>query len=132
QHAGFHFRASNEVNESTKGQTYYVRPDGVSKKGETRNWAGEKGDKTQVNFPWKAMSFVLGNERYTVAMLDKPTNPKEARLSERDYGRFGSYFEYDLTDSKPLVLNYRVWLQTGEMTPGQVAALDTDFVEPPK
>jgi hypothetical protein len=133
QHAGFHFRASNEVNESTKSQTYYIRPDGVGKPGETRNWAADgKGDKTQVNFPWKAMSFVLGNQRYTAAMLDKPTNPKEARFSERDYGRFGSYFEYDLTEEKPLELNYRVWLQAGAMTPAQVAALDTDFVAPPE
>lgn len=132
QHAGFHFRASNEVNEKTKAETYYVRPDGVGKKGETRNWAaGDKGDKSQVNFPWKAMSFVLGDQRYTAAMLDKPTNPKEARFSERDYGRFGSYFEYDLTETNPLELNYRVWLQAGEMTPAQVATMDSDFVEPP-
>ncbi len=30
------------------------------------------------------MSVVVGGERYTVGYLDLPTNPKEARFSERD------------------------------------------------
>jgi len=128
QHAGFHFRADNEVAESTKSQTYYVRPDGPGKPGETRNWPDQK---EHVNLPWNAMSFVLGDQRYTACILDQPTNPKEARFSERDYGRFGSYFEYDLTEDQPLVVHYRVWLQRGEMTPEQVAALSADFVDPP-
>ncbi len=64
-------------------------------------------------------------------MVDKPTNPKEARYSERDYGRFGSYFEYDLEPSKPLTVNYRVWLQDGEMRPDDVAAHSANFVTPP-
>ncbi|MBX3413851.1 MAG: PmoA family protein [Pirellulales bacterium] len=128
QHAGFHFRADNEVAETTKSQTYYVRPDGQGKPGETRNWPDQRD---HVNLPWNALSFVLGDERYTACILDQPTNPKEARFSERDYGRFGSYFEYDVTEEHPLVVRYRVWLQRGEMTPEQVAALSADFVEPP-
>jgi hypothetical protein len=127
QHAGFHFRADNEVNDKTKGLTYYLRPDGKDAPGKTRNWPGDKG---HVNLPWNAMSFVLGDQRYTVAYLDRPENPKEARFSERDYGRFGSYFEYTITDEKPLRLNYRVWLQTGEMTGEEVTAKSRDFVEP--
>jgi len=46
-----------------------------------------------------------------------PRNPKEARFSERDYGRFGSYFEYDLDEGKPLTVNYRLWLQERLMKP---------------
>ncbi len=76
------------------------------------------------------MSMVVGNKRYTVAYLDKRTNPKEARFSERDYGRIGSYFVADVTD-KPLDVNYRLWIQDGEMTVPQVAALDADFDDPP-
>ncbi len=129
QHAGFHFRADNEVAEKTEGETYFVRPDGPGKPGETRNWPG---DRQHVNLPWDAMSFVLGGKRYTVAYLDKPSNPKEARFSERSYGRFGSYFEYELNESNPLKANYRVWLQEGEMTVQEVAARSVDFVEPPK
>jgi len=129
QHAGFHFRADNEVAEKTSGQTYYLRPDGRGKPGETRNWPGNKG---HVNLLWDAMSFVLGGKRYTVAYLDKPSNPKEARFSERPYGRFGSYFEYELDGSKELRVNYRIWLQEGEMTGQGVAGKSADFVEPPK
>src|SRR5262249_34552103 len=57
QHAGFHFRADNEVAEKTKKQTYYLRPDGPGQPGETRNW-DPKTRKGPVNLPWNAMSFV--------------------------------------------------------------------------
>jgi hypothetical protein len=130
QHAGFHFRAANDVaDKKIAKQTYYLRPDGPGKPGDTRNW-NPKTRKGPVNLPWDAMCFVLGGQRYTVAYLDKPTNPKEARFSERDYGRFGSYFVFDLTVVRPLVVDYRVWLQKGEMKESQVAALDADFVSP--
>ena len=123
QHAGFQFRADNEVAAKTKGQTYYLRPDGQGKPGETRNWAAGKPDPRTVNLPFNAMSFVLGDTRYTAVYLDHPNNPKEARYSERDYGRFGSYFEFELDKDKPLELNYRLWLQAGEMTGDRVATL---------
>jgi hypothetical protein len=131
QHAGFHFRAALEVAEKGKDSTVFVRPDGVGEPGQkgTRNW-DPKTRKGPVNMPWNAMSFGLGGKRYTVAYLDTPTNPKEARFSEREYGRIGSYFEYEVTDKKPLVVTYRVWLQEGQMTVEQVAALDADFVDP--
>jgi hypothetical protein len=76
------------------------------------------------------MSFVTGDKRYTVANLDRPQNPKEARFSERDYGRFGSYFDYDLKKDKPLEVSYRIWVQDGETTGEKVAALAADFTEP--
>ena len=38
QHAGFQFRASQEVAAKTNKQTYYLRPDGRGQPGETRNW----------------------------------------------------------------------------------------------
>src|SRR5262249_49806070 len=131
QHAGFQFRAHNDVDALTAGQTVYVRPDGVGKPGETRNW-DPKTRQGPVNLPWNAMSFVLGGTRYTVAYLDQPDNPKEARLRERAYGRFGSYFEYTIEEGRPLVVRYRLWLQEGLMRPEDVAALSNDFIEPVK
>ena len=129
QHAGFQFRAHNDVDAFTAQETIFVRPDGMGKPGETRNWepATRKGP---VNMPWNGMSFVLGGKRYTVAYLDRPENPKEARFSEREYGRFGSYFEYTIEKDKPLVVNYRLWLQDGLMKPEEIAALSRNFVEP--
>jgi hypothetical protein len=129
QHAGFHFRASQEVPDKTAKQTYYVRPDGAGKYGETRNWPGQK---THVNLPWDACCFVIGDQRYTVAYLDRPENPKEARFSERDYGRFGSYFEKKLDKGDKLSVKYRLWLQEGEMKGDEIARLSTDFTDPPK
>lgn len=133
QHAGFQFRAANEVYEKSKTQTYYLRPDGKGELGErgTRNW-DPKTRKGPVNLPWDAMSVILGGQRYTVAYLNSPANPKESRFSERDYGRFGCYFEYDLTPEHPLVVDYRVWLQDGEMTGEQVQALYDAFAHPPR
>jgi hypothetical protein len=129
QHAGFQFRAANAVADTTAKQTYYLRPDGKGKFGETRNW--DPKNKGPVNLSWDAMSFVLNGQRYTVAYIDHPQNPGEKRYSERDYGRFGCYFEYNLTPEHPLVIHHRIWLQNGEMTGDQVQALSTSFANPP-
>jgi Methane oxygenase PmoA len=127
QHAGFQFRATQDVPDKTAKQTYYLRPDGKGTPGQFRNWPA---DKSHANLPWNALSIVVDDQRYTVCYLDRAENPKEARFSERDYGRFGSYFEYELTPEKPLKLNYRIWLQAGEMEVSQVQRLATDFTEP--
>jgi Methane oxygenase PmoA len=131
QHAGFQFRAANDVAEKTAKQTYYLRPDGKGKLGETRNWE-PKTKEGPVDLPWYAMSFVLDNQRYTTCYLNHPSNPKETRFSERDYGRFGGYFQQDITDEQPLVVDYRLWLQPGEMTQDQAQALRAAFASPPK
>jgi methane monooxygenase PmoA-like len=132
QHAGFHFRAAQEVAKNGKANTYYLRPDGKGKIGETRNWDPKgKADPKTVNLPWNACSFVIDGKRYTVLRVNHPDNPKETRGSERDYGRFGDYFEYDLTPDKPLRVKYRVWVQEGEMTVEQCKALAEGFVSPP-
>ena len=128
QHAGFQFRATQDVPDKTKKMTYYLRPDGKGKPGSYRNWPGAK---THVNLPWNALSIVVDEKRYTVCYLDHPNNPKEARYSERDYGRFGSYFATEIDTGKPLTLNYRIWLQEGEMTVAQVSAHSRAFVQPP-
>lgn len=131
QHAGFQFRAANEVAEKTAKQTYFLRPDGKGGLGETRNW-DPKTKNGPINLPWNAMSFVLGEQRYSALYMDHPKNPGERRWSERDYGRFGCYFEYELTEKNPLLVNYRVWLQKGEMTGEEANALSRAFASPPK
>ncbi len=131
QHAGFQFRAHNDVAAKTAKRTYYLRPDGQGQPGQTRNWE-PKSKKGPVDLPWNAMSFVLDDQRYTACYLNNPRNPGEQRYSERDYGRFGCYFVHDLTKEKPLVVNYRIWLQKGEMTADGARALSQAFIDPPK
>jgi hypothetical protein len=114
QHAGFHFRANSAMEKDTKN-TYFLRPDGKGELGVEKNW-DPKTKQGPVNLPWDAMSFMLEGKRYTVLYLDHPSNPKEARQSERCYGRIGTYFEYELTPKKPLVVRYRLWIQEGERT----------------
>jgi len=127
QHAGFHFRATQEVSKSTAKQTIYIRPDGKGKAGETRNWDAKAKDPKTVDLPWNAMSFVTNEKRYTVLRVPHADNPKNTRGSERDYGRFGDYFEYTLTPKTPLKLKYRIWLQEGEMTVEQCEAIAEGF-----
>ena len=89
-----------------------------------------RGDRRELIFRDDAVrkrflgtSFVVGGKRYTTLRINHPDNPKEARGSERDYGRFGDYFEYELTPKTPLKLKYRIWLQEGEMTKEQCEAI---------
>jgi len=130
QHAGFHFRANSAMEKNTK-ETYFLRPDGKGEPGKEINW-DPKTKKGPVNLPWDAMSYVLDGKRYTVLYLDHPDNPKEARQSERCYGRIGTYFEYHLAPQNPLAVRYRLWIQEGEMTADQCEALSRDFTDPVK
>lgn len=129
QHAGFQFRAHNDVAAKTKAQTYYLRPDGKGEMGATRNWDAKTRSALSVNLPWNVLSFVLDGKRYSVEYVDHPSNPGEKRYSERDYARFGCYFEFDLDTTRPLLLNHRVWLQEGEMTREQAEAIRSAFVD---
>lgn len=115
QHAGFHFRAHNDVNDQTSNATYYIRPvTGIGQPGVAINWS-EKTDNDQTrDLPWKAMCITLNDAQVTVAYLDRPDNPKPARFSERQYGRFGSYFATDVTPEKPLTVRYRLVVHPGE------------------
>ena len=131
QHAGFQFRASNEVAESTAKKTYYLRPKtGKAQPGQTINWSDKNDTEATRDLPWKAMSFVVnGNERYTAVYLDHPANPKPARFSERDYGRFGSYFVKEISPDSPLTVNYRLVIGKGERTAEECEALSEAFLK---
>ncbi len=129
QHAGFQYRATQHVPDKTAKQTYYVRPDGKGEPGKFRNWPGNS---EHINLEFNALSFVAFNQRYTCCYLDSPDNPKPARFSERDYGRFGSYFATHVSKEEPLDLHYRLWLEPGELDVSQVQQRRDDFVNPPK
>lgn len=130
QHAGFHFRASDEVAETTAAQTYYIRPgSGKGAPGQTINWSAENDTEATRDLAWKAMSFVVnGDERYTTVYLDHPDNPKPARQSERDYGRFGNYFVAETSADAPLTVRYRLVIGKGERAPEECEALSLEFI----
>jgi hypothetical protein len=132
QHAGFHFRAAAEVHDLTKGQTYFVRPGtGRGAPGQTVNWSPKDDLPSARDLPWKGMSVVVGGARRSVAYLDHPSNPKPARFSERDYGRFGSYFVARVTPEKPLRVRYRLVIRDGEFDPEEIGRLSASFVAGP-
>lgn len=124
QHAGFQFRASQKVADDTKDKTYYIRPDGIGKPGKFRNWPDSKDF---VDLPFHAMYFEIDEVPFTCLRLEKAENPHPTRHSERDYGRFGSYFEYELTEEKPLELKIQLRLKHGEMDLQQAAAISNGF-----
>ncbi|MDA7921091.1 PmoA family protein [Verrucomicrobiales bacterium] len=130
QHAGFQFRASNEVSELGTKSTYYLRPvSGKGKPGSSINWSAKTDTEATRDLAWKGMCFTVEKKQYTVAYLDSPSNPKPARYSERDYGRFGSYFSAEVSKEKPLEVHYRLVIREGEMEPDEIAALSDAFTK---
>ncbi len=131
QHAGFQFRASNEVAAKTAKQTYYIRPKtGKAKEGTTINWSEKNDTEATRNLPWKGMSFVVEGNRYTTAYLDHSDNPKPARFSERDYGRFGSYFvKKDIKRNASLKVKYRLVIRKSEMTQKEIEGMSDSFIK---
>ncbi len=140
QHAGFQFRADDEVaKRQDEKLVYYLRPDGKDKPGATRNPVKGKGpdfeaNKPMVNMPWNVMSFVLGPQRYSAVYIDSPRNPKPSYSAERAYGRFGGWFgKQTLVEGRQSIdLVYRIWVQRGEMTATEANSLSADFATPPR
>lgn len=104
-HAGFQFRAANNVAETNKAT--YLRPDGFPQS------PGATNPDNHNNLGWLAMTYPLGENRYTVEYFEDPSMPRPARFSERPYGRFGSFFKSPLGE-KPLKMRYRLVVTEGE------------------
>lgn len=129
QHAGVQFRASNEVN-STKNQTYYIRPDGVGQPGKERNPANNPNKERNpgtFDLDYHALSFALAGDRYSVGYFVHGDNPRPSWHSERSYGRFGSYFITEFSKDKPLTVNFRFVIRKGEFTQEQLAEMAVGY-----
>jgi hypothetical protein len=97
QHAGFHFRAAEEVNNRQK-ETAYILPAGAKKMG---------GDVyEQCN--WVVCQFSIGEKRYAVAHFNAPDNATPVQYSTRAYGRLGAFSKASIMPDKPLALRYKV------------------------
>ena len=51
-------------------------------------------------------------------------------FSERNYGRFGSYFVAETEGEETIDVNYRLWIQRGEMEVEEIDAHSKNFVVP--
>jgi hypothetical protein len=111
QHAGFHFRAAQEVHTRQK-ETAYILPEGAVKKG---------GD-TYEGCEWVVCQFSIGDKRYAVAHFNDPKNPKPLQYSTRAYGRFGAFSKAEIAGGKPLALRYRIIVTDTAKVPVGTAA----------
>lgn len=112
QHAGFQFRAAPEV--GAKAAARYVRPAKFEQKPEAIQVGDAGSPPPHIDLTWFAMTYPIGDQRFTVEYFDNPNLPKPALFSERPYGRFGTYFKTQLAADKPLELKYRLVISTGE------------------
>ena len=110
EHAGFQFRAHNDVAEG---------PDDV--KAEYLFHTDEIDPKRDADLPWVTMSFGLNGKRYSVQHMNHPDNPKPTMYSAyRDYGRFGAFPKAEIKGGTALTLRYRIRIVAGD-TPSREA-----------
>ena len=99
-------------------------------------------NKSHINLPFLAMTIAIpdsttegkksGNSVYTIAYLSDDANPKPSRFSERDYGRFGSYFQTTVAPEAPLSVRYRYWIVDGASDNQTLKHLSDQFANPVK
>jgi hypothetical protein len=100
QHAGFHYRAAEEV-ETHEKDTRYIRPQGAQDK---------KGD-VWADCPWVVCDFTVEGKRYSVMHMSAPENPTPSVYSTRAYGRFGNFFATGVKPGAPLKLKFRLLVE---------------------
>ncbi len=123
EHAGFQYRAHNAVAKGPKeGKAQYTfHKDGI--------------DAHKVeNLPWAAMTYKIGDNRYSVLHMNHPDNPEPSKYSAyRDYGRFGAFFTKEIPAGQSLELQYRIWLTEGPMPQrSDLAARQRLFADAPE
>lgn len=118
QHAGFQFRAAQEV--ADKNSARYVRPSGFPEDPKAFEVDDRKDPNGHINLGWLAMTYEVDGQRFTAEYFEDPSLPKPSRYSERPYGRFGAFFQTKIEPEKPLVMKYRVNVSAGA-TPSREA-----------
>lgn len=93
EHAGIQLRAPIEVD---RAKTRYLYP--------------QKGADAHrdLDYPWLACSYVVGEKTYSIVYLNHPENPKGTKYSAyRDYARFGGFFKTTLEKDQEQTLKIR-------------------------
>ncbi|MEL7500533.1 MAG: membrane dipeptidase [Planctomycetota bacterium] len=159
QHAGVQIRASQDVPDMTKHLTYYIRPDGVGEPGKFRNWSNKKKEsdinRNHIDLDWNAVCLGLPKStraseepdqskkndvklteddvnRYTIGYFPDAGNPSPERFSERDYARFGCYFEKDLLAGEAFHVRYCFVVLPGESSVEELTRLHDELSNPVK
>ncbi|MEJ6728741.1 MAG: PmoA family protein [Akkermansiaceae bacterium] len=101
EHAGVQFRPADDVE---KKKTSYLFPEGVT------------DVKKSKDIAWAAESFTLKGQKYGVMHLSHPENPKGMVYSAyRDYGRFGAFFQADVSKGESLSFAHGIMVKTGDL-----------------
>lgn len=109
QHAGFHFRAAEEVQKTSK-ETKYTLPEGARQPGADK---GKPAADVYEGANWVVCSFLIGDKRYAVAHFNDPKNATPLQYSTRAYGRFGAFSKAEVKPDAPLNLRYRLVVTEG-------------------
>lgn len=124
QHAGFQFRAAQEVADNEK-DTVYVLP------------AGSARDKEDVmKGSWATAIFKIQGHPRAVMFMAHPSNRHRdtAVFSARLYARFGEFFATELKEGDPLKMKYRILVldaeKAGAITTERCQAIYDDYVNP--
>lgn len=115
EHAGIQFRPAQEVADN-KSAKYTFHAEGV--------------DPTkQLDLPWVACTFTIGDAQWTVQHISHPSNPTGARWSAyRDYGRFGPFPVIKIGKGETQTLKFRFRITGGEVpSVEELATAAADF-----
>ncbi|MGK0185622.1 MAG: hypothetical protein ACI9R3_001400 [Verrucomicrobiales bacterium] len=116
EHAGCHFRASNETALLAKKVM-----DGKAPKFQATKYVFHKegtDPKKDKDLPWVTMGFSIGEDRFFVQHMNHPDNPAGNVYSAyREYGRFGSFFTHTIKKGESLRLRYRFVIGIGALPP---------------
>ena len=118
EHAGVQFRPSQQVAEN-KSATYTFHADGID-------------PRKDLDLPWVAVTFRLGDQAWTVQQMSHPDNPPGARWSAyRDYGRFGPFPVIEIPNGESRTLRYRFRITPGPAPPRtELAAAYEKYASP--
>lgn len=106
EHGGVQYRPADAMD---RKQTLYVFP------------VENPQPTSDLDYPWVGETYLLGEARYSVVVMNHPSNPKGTRFSAyRDYGRVGAFIRGPIKPGEPLTLKYRFLIAAGQMPPASV------------
>jgi hypothetical protein len=140
EHAGFHYRAHNDVAVACGAvggsQTADKAPDEQKTQYEFNADGIKAGQKLNNNkdLPWATLCYFLRGKRYTVQHMNDKSNPTGTVYSAyRPYGRFGAFFKKDMKAGESLPLSYRLYVAEAPMPPREEMNLRyAAFTNPPE